>query len=236
MKTRILASLFLAVFSVSSVCGQKANKKITITGYVTDGTNAPVANAIVLVDGKNTNKLTDEKGFYEIKVKTGSSRKIGILTVSNGILEEPVNGRTTINFAYKGSVPDQLGGKTDMGDEAINIGYGTVKRNDMTNSVSKIDGTNPKYASYRTIYDMIRGEVPGVQVNGTSITVQGVSSLTLSTEPLFVVDGIVVNSIDYISPISVKSIEILKGSAASIYGSRGANGVILIRLFGTGNN
>ena len=83
---------------------------------------------------------------------------------------------------------------------------------------------------------MIRGEVPGVQVNGTSIIIQGASSLTLSTEPLFVVDGIVVNSIDYISPISVKSIEILKGSAASIYGSRGANGVILIRLIGTGDN
>ena len=141
MKTRILVSLFLAVFSVGTVCGQKSNKKITITGYVTDGTNAPVANAIVLVDGKNTDKLTDEKGFYEIRVKTGSITKIGILTVSNGILEEPVNGRTTINFAFKGSVPDQLSGKVDAGDETINIGYGTVKKKDMTSSVSKIDGT-----------------------------------------------------------------------------------------------
>jgi TonB-dependent SusC/RagA subfamily outer membrane receptor len=105
----------------------------------------------------------------------------------------------------------------------------------MTTNVSKIDGTNPKYASYRTIYDMLRGEVPGVQVNGTSIKIQGASSLMLSTEPLFVVDGITVNSIDDIQPVTVKSIQVLKGSSASIYGSRGANGVILIDLVKAGD-
>jgi TonB-dependent SusC/RagA subfamily outer membrane receptor len=80
---------------------------------------------------------------------------------------------------------------------------------------------------------MIRGEVAGVQVNGKSIRIQGPSSFNLSTEPLFVVDGIVVTSIDEISPQMVKSIDILKGSAASIYGSRGSNGVILINLIGS---
>jgi TonB-dependent SusC/RagA subfamily outer membrane receptor len=83
---------------------------------------------------------------------------------------------------------------------------------------------------------MIRGEVPGVQVSGTSIRIQGASSLMLSTEPLFVVDGMVVNSIGDIQPFTVKSIEILKGSSAAIYGSRGANGVILINLVGAGDN
>lgn len=104
----------------------------------------------------------------------------------------------------------------------------------MTSSVSKIDGTNPKYASYKNIYDMIRGEVPGVQVSGNSIKIQGASSLTLSTEPLFVVDGVTVNTIDGIQPYMVQSIQVLKGSSASIYGSRGANGVIVINLV-TGN-
>jgi TonB-dependent SusC/RagA subfamily outer membrane receptor len=82
---------------------------------------------------------------------------------------------------------------------------------------------------------MIRGEVAGVQVMGNSIRIQGVGSLTLSTEPLYVVDGNVVNSISDIQPYNVKSIEILKGSSASIYGSRGANGVILIKLIGSGD-
>lgn len=71
-----------------------------------------------------------------------------------------------------------------------------------------------------------------MQVSGKSISIQGVSSFTLTDEPLFVVDGMVVSSIDDVQPLMVKSIEVLKGSAASIYGSRGANGVIMITLKG----
>jgi TonB-dependent SusC/RagA subfamily outer membrane receptor len=234
MKTRILICLLLALFSFNSAYAEKSNKKITITGYVVDGTHASVANAIVMVDGKKTDKITDDKGFYKIKVKAGST-KIGIFIFTNGVLEETINGRGRINFAFEGSVPDQASNKVDQGEEAIDIGYGTVKKKNLTTSVSKIDGTNPKYASYRTIYDMIRGEAPGVQVNGTSIRIQGASSLMLSTEPLFVVDGMVVSSISDIQPFTVKSIEILKGSSASIYGSRGANGVILINLIKAGD-
>jgi TonB-dependent SusC/RagA subfamily outer membrane receptor len=153
--------------------------------------------------------------------------------MTNGILEEPLDGRKTINFKFEGSVPVQAV-ETDPLDEAVDIGYGSVKKRSMTGTVNKIDGTNPKYASYRNIYDMIRGEVAGVQVMGNSIRIQGIGSLTLSTEPLYVVDGMVVSSIADIQPYNVKSIEILKGSSASIYGSRGANGVILIKLVGSG--
>jgi TonB-dependent SusC/RagA subfamily outer membrane receptor len=226
--------LLLALFSFNSIYAQKNNKKITITGYVVDGTQASVANAIIMIDGKKTDKITDEKGFYKIKVKAGTT-KIGIFTFTNGILEESINGRSRINFTFEGSVPDQVNNKVDPGEEAIDIGYGTIKKKNATTSVSKIDGTNPKYASYRNIYDMLRGEVPGVQVNGTSIRIQGASSLMLSTEPLFVVDGVTVSSIDGILPLMVKSIEVLKGSSASIYGSRGANGVILINLIKAGD-
>jgi len=234
MRTRIVFCLILAMISFNISSGQKAGKKITITGHVVDGTLAPVVNAIVLIDGQKTDKVTDENGRYRIKVKPGCST-IGILTMTNGIMEEPLDGRPTINFEFEGSVPVQASGKVDPQDETIDIGYGNVKKRSMTGTVSKIDGTNPKYASYRSIYDMLRGEVPGVQVNGTSIRIQGASSLMLSTEPLFVVDGMVVNSISDIQPYAVKSIEILKGSSAAIYGSRGANGVILIKLTGAGD-
>jgi TonB-dependent starch-binding outer membrane protein SusC len=80
---------------------------------------------------------------------------------------------------------------------------------------------------------MLRGAVPGVQVIGKSIIIQGISTINASTDPLFVVDGLVVNSIDDVQPIEVLSVDILKGSAASIYGSRGSTGVILITLKGS---
>lgn len=233
MRTRIIFCLILVMISFNISSGQKAGKKVTITGHVVDETQAYVANAIVMIDGKKTDTFTNTKGYFKIKVIPGSST-IGILTTT-GILEEPLDGRKTINFTFQGSVPAQPGAKANPDDETVDIGYGSVKKKSMTGSVSKIDGTNPKYASYRSIYDMLRGEVPGVQVTGTSIRIQGASSLMLSTEPLFVVDGMVVNSIADIQPYTVKSIEILKGSSAAIYGSRGANGVILIKLVGGGD-
>jgi TonB-dependent SusC/RagA subfamily outer membrane receptor len=81
---------------------------------------------------------------------------------------------------------------------------------------------------YQDIYDMIRGRVAGVEVSGKSIKIRGTNSLNISTEPLFVVDGIVVREIDDIAPETVKSIEVLKGPDASAYGIRGSNGVIVI--------
>lgn len=82
--------------------------------------------------------------------------------------------------------------------------------------------------AYQDIYDMIRGRVAGVEVSGRSIKIRGTNSLNVSTEPLFVVDGVIVREIDDIAPETVKSIEVLKGPDASMYGTRGSNGVIII--------
>ncbi|MFZ2340475.1 MAG: TonB-dependent receptor plug domain-containing protein [Bacteroidales bacterium] len=231
MRTKIVFLIIMAMVSLNIASGQKSGKKMKISGHVVDGTLTPVANAIVMLDGEKSNVMTDQKGHFKIKVKPGNT-KVGIFTMTNGILEEPLDGRNTINFKFEGSVPVQVM-ETDPLDEEVDIGYGSVKKRSMTGTVNRIDGTNPKYASYRNIYDMIRGEVAGVQVSGNSIRIQGVGSLTLSTEPLYVVDGNVVSSIGDIQPSNVKSIEILKGASASIYGSRGANGVILIKLIGS---
>lgn len=234
MKTKILFLLLCFAVSAGAASGQKSDKKskknIKISGYVVDGTQKPVANAIVLVDEEKTGYLTDARGFYKLKVKS-DAQKIGIFTTTNGIREELIDGKTRINFTFEGSVPDQIRVEAKSpGDEEVNIGYQTVKKRNVTGTVSNLDGSNSKYGSYRTIYDMIRGELPGVQVVGNSIKINGASSLTLSTEPLFVVDGVTVSSVDNIQPAMVKSIQVLKGSSASIYGSRGGNGVILINL------
>jgi len=225
---------------LTAVTGQNSSKKskkaVTISGYVVDQTQKPVANAIVMTDSVKTNVYTNNKGYYKIKVKPEVSN-LGIFTLTNGILEEPVNGRTRINFTFAGAVPPQPDPKEiSEADQEVNVGYGTVKRKNLTTPVSEIDATESKYASYRTIYDVLRsGSIPGVQVSGNSIKIQGASSLMLSTEPLFVVDGVPVETVDNIMPYMVKSIQVLKGASASIYGSRGANGVILINLIKAGD-
>lgn len=230
MKIKMLIFLcsLLPLLSVPQSFGQKEGRRITITGYVVDGTEASVSNAVIMVDGKKTGYVTDRKGFYKIKVSPESS-KIGVYTSTSGIVEEEISGRTRINFRFEGSVPVQEP-DSRPGEEAIDIGTGRVKRKTLTAPVGTIDGTKSKYASYNTIYDMIRGEVPGVHVSGTSIMIRSATSVNMNTEPLFVVDGVPVTTIDNIQPQIVRSIQVLKGSAASVYGSRGSNGVIIINL------
>ena len=220
--------LFLAVVSAVPSYGQKESKKGIITGYVVDAYHYPVIDAIIMINNSKTSVVTDEKGFYKIKVKPDATT-IGILSFGRGILEEAINGRSRINFAFSNSIPNQnIIQKHPTEEEEINVGYGTVDRKSLTTSVDKIDGTDKRYASYNSIYDMLQGSVPGVVVNNGHILIQGILSVFLSNEPLFIVDGIPVSSIADIPPQMVKSIEVLKGSASSIYGSRGANGVILI--------
>ena len=233
MKFRIIFILIIAVGFVNNTHARQPVKKIVISGIVTDAGYTPISGAIVLIDNQKSSIMTNNKGFYKVRVRP-DAKLITIFTTKNGTSQAPINGRTTINFTLPVSSVSQKAGQTNQGnDESINVGYGTMQKKDLTTTVGKIDGQNKKFNSYSNIYDMIRGEVPGVQVNGKRILIEGSSSINLSTDPLFVVDGVTVNSIDDISPQTVKSIEILKGASASIYGSRGSNGVILITLIGS---
>jgi TonB-dependent SusC/RagA subfamily outer membrane receptor len=232
MKSRLLLILLLFAVPATILCGQAGNKKITITGVITDVNQKPVAGATILVDNKNTNKVTNNKGAFKVKVKS-DAKKISVMSVSGAVAESEINGKTKINFSLPIDVLKEANiQKDDKNEEDINVGYGKVKRKNLVTPVGKVNDTNHRFADYQNIYDVLRGQ-PGVQVNGTSIKIQGASSLMSGTDPLLVVDGIPVSSIDGIQPYTIKSIEILKGSAASIYGVRGANGVILITLIGS---
>ena len=110
----------------------------------------------------------------------------------------------------------------------VNTGYEYFPAESLTSTVSVIEGDD--IVPYRDIYEMIQGKCAGVQVTGRSITIRGKNSINLSTEPLFVVDGVAVEDVSHINPREVKNITVLKDSAASIYGVRCANGVILITL------
>jgi len=234
MKTRIFLYLIITMVTFSISSGQNTGRKITITGRVADGTDAPVANAIIMVDGEKTDYLTDRNGFYKIKVSKENT-KIGVFTSPNAMIVEALDGRSVINFKFTGSVPEQYNGKNDVENEVVDAGYRNAKKKSLTSPVGEIKGNKSKYASYNNIYDMIRGEVPGVIVNGTSIMIRSTTTVNGNTEPMFVVDGVPVNTIDNIQPIDVRSISILKGSSAAIYGSRGSNGVIIINLLHGGD-
>ena len=116
--------------------------------------------------------------------------------------------------------------------DSVNVGYGYVKRKNLVNSVSKVLMENDQNMSYNDIGEYLMGRVPGLTVIKTGTTyryiIRGLSSINLQTDPLFIVDGVEVMDISYLNPRDVKSVEVLKDSSASIYGTRGACGVILI--------
>lgn len=114
--------------------------------------------------------------------------------------------------------------------DVVDIGYGKQDRGSLTTAVSSVSIDEETAPMYRNIYEMIQGKCPGVYVEGTRIIIRGESTLYAGKDPLFIVDGAPVNSIDWISPHDVKSIDVLKDASASIYGFRGANGVIIINL------
>jgi TonB-dependent starch-binding outer membrane protein SusC len=227
MKISIVILVFLSFLCANSLDAQKLSKRFTITGTVVDSFNRPVANAFIMINNKQTDESTDSKGAYKIRVKRTDSI-IGVISFVYGMKEQEIAGRTQIDFVFRTVAmmqgPDQ---KVAPHEDAVNTGYNKVKRENLTYPVSKLDGNDKKYKGYQTVYDMI-AEIGGVQVRGTDIIVDGSQNLAGFVPALVLVDGTTVSSIDYLQPSAVKSIEVLKGASAAIYGSRGYGGVILI--------
>lgn len=201
--------------------GQKANKgsdkPVTITGKVVNQANAPVIGAVLYIDNMKTSFVTKDDGTYKIKVNP-STVTLEVRSSLYGNSQATINGQTTINFT--------LGEAADTSiarNEALKI-KGKEPEEKRANPRSR------KMNTYNDIYQMIRGEVNGVTVSGRSVSIQQGHSFIGGGEPLYVVNGVIVNTIDNINPVEVKSIKALKGSQAAIYGVRGSNGVISITL------
>jgi hypothetical protein len=221
MKTRILISIILVfcipLTSNSQKSNSKDNKKFWINGVITTADRIPVTDAQIFIDSIYTNRGTDYQGNYKVNVKQGA-KKIFAYSPKFGFSESDINGQSTINLT--------LNVKTESLPQFI------------TKNKVYLEGKKPKVKKvniYTDIYQMIRQEVPGVLVSGRSIVVQQPNSFLGSTTPLFIVDGHIVPSLDYINPQEVKTIRLLKGSEATIYGTEGANGVISITLIKGGD-
>ena len=119
-------------------------------------------------------------------------------------------------------------------DEEINVGYGSVSKDELTYSVNQVEIDEKEATVYSNIWDYMRGRVPGVNIGPAgagetpSITVRGISSVNLSIQPLILVDDIETADISMLNPNDVASVSVLKDASAAIYGTRGANGVIMI--------
>ena len=221
---RISKNVLLALLLFVSF-GYSQNK---LVGKVVNSENKPIANAKIYSDTIYSNVETDEEGNFEIPLPE-KGRVINVYSHEYGLLSGNFNNENIMNFKFldpKKSKKEQ----TKKGDK-IAIGYSEADQKYQANTVQSLDVQNDKNTSmYRDIFDMIRGRLTGVSVSrDNKITIRGVSSVGNISEPLFVVDGLIVSSIDYISPNNVKSISVLKGAEASIYGSQGSSGVIIIK-------
>jgi TonB-dependent SusC/RagA subfamily outer membrane receptor len=199
-----------------------------------DDKNKPVANAKIFLDSIDSNVETDKNGNFEVQVPE-KVVMINIYSYTYGLLSAKFNNDNVMNFMY---LESEKSGKQRLkkGSE-VNIGYSETDQKYQVNTKQNINSSKDKNAAiYNTIYDMIRGRLAGVTVSrDNKISIRGVSSIRNISEPLFVVDGMIVSSIDYIVPNNVKEISVLKDGAAAIYGSQASAGVIIIKTKQTGS-
>jgi len=214
MNIRIFLILIIAIRTISGVYGQNKEKYSNITGTVTDMNNNPVEGALIFIDSADTRIFTDASGKFRIKRKLPAII-ISAYSAEHGYCTKEIKNDSPVNLTL-----EKLAGGIPY--------YITSSKSYRKGRLSETKKMN----TYTDIYQMIRNEVPGVVVSGKSIVVQGPNSFFGSSQPLFVVNGVRVYNIDYINPVEVKSIKLLKGSGANIYGNDGANGVIVISLQG----
>ncbi|MCS3017006.1 TonB-dependent receptor [Phocaeicola vulgatus] len=198
----------------------------TVTGTVTDVSGEPIIGANIRIKGTTTGTITDIDGNFSIKAEPQSVIEvsyIGYLTQ-----ETVINNQKSIRFLLKED--------TKTLDEVVVIGYGVQKKADLTGSVANINTEKLNTQSNANIGQALQGKIAGVDIvsqggapgSGTRIMVRGIGTLN-NASPLYIVDGMYMNSIDHINPNDIASIDVLKdASSAPIYGSRAANGVIIV--------
>ena len=204
----------------------------TVTGTVKDATGEPMIGVSVLVDGSTNGGVTDLNGNFTLQQ-----------VPNNAVLKFSYVGfkDQKVSVAGKNSINVTLQEDNTTLEDVVVIGYGTMKRKDLTGSVASVTGDKLAANPVSTVAEALQGQLPGVNVisqdgrpGGTmSIRVRGGGSITQSNEPLYVVDGVQVSSTDDIAADNIESIDVLKDAASTaIYGARGANGVILITTKG----
>lgn len=204
------------------------NASITVSGRVLDNNGQPVIGAAVVEQGTTNGVVTDIDGNYTIKVPSSASLEVSFIGYSSSV--EAVNGRTSIAFTLE----DEF---TEL-DELVVVGYGVQKKSDVTGALTRVDAEVLNSRPVSNAFEALQGKAAGVDITSNQrpgemgdIRIRGNRSLNASNSPLYVVDGVPLSSggIEALNPRDIESIDILKdASSTAIYGSRGANGVVLI--------
>ena len=213
------------------------SQNITVKGVVKDATGESVIGASVVQKGTSNGIITDIDGNFTLNVPSNST--IVISFVGYKTQEIPVAGKTQINVTLKEDA--------EMLDEVVVVGYGQMKRSDLTGSVVSVNDQAIKKSVPTSIDQVLQGRAAGVQIQAnsgtpgasTSIRIRGINSLNATNQPIFVIDGVIVDSsssdngtsnpLSSINPSDIVSMDVLKdASATAIYGARASNGVIMI--------
>ena len=200
-----------------------------VTGVVVDGAGIPVIGANVIVKGTTNGTITDFDGNFTLENVPAD----GVLVVSYiGYLSQeiPVGNQSAINVTLKED--------TQALDEVVVVGYGTMRKSDVTGSISTAKGEDMLKAQNFSALDNLRGKAAGVNIfsnssqpgaYGSRVVIRGQATINASSDPLYVVDGVVMENFYLMNPNDIESMEVLKdASATAIYGARGANGVIMV--------
>ena len=244
---QLLAIIALPVMLLCSVAVYAQNK--TITGKVTDSKDgAPISGASVQPKGTKKGVTTGSDGTFRISVDA-SVTKLVISSVGYASQEADISSQTDVSVS--------LTATNSSLNEVVVVGYGTTKRKDLTGSIASVKSKDFNQGIQVSPDQLVQGKVAGVQVinnsgqpgGATTFRIRGNSSLSAGTQPLFVIDGVIVdattarpglnvtglggtpggNPLNFINPNDISSIDILKdASATAIYGSRGANGVVIV--------
>ena len=198
-----------------------------VKGTVVDETDLPMIGATVMIKGAAGGTITDFDGNFTISAKKGQVIAISYI----GYKTQEVKYTNQQKIAVK-MVPD-----SKALDEVVVVGYGSMKRSDLTGSVSSIAAKDVKEFQSSSVLGALGGQIAGVQItqsdggpgSGFNINIRGVGTMTGDASPLFIVDGFEVDNIDNIANADIESMEFLKdASSSAIYGARAANGVVMI--------
>ncbi|MFV8343026.1 TonB-dependent receptor plug domain-containing protein [Flavobacterium sp. XS2P39] len=215
-----ISKVLLFVLLLSVGFGYAQNK---LSGKVVNSKSKPVANARIYLDSIYSNVSTNSKGEFELLLPEKVST-INVYSPQYGLLSSKFNSEDIMNFMFL-----EVEKSTKKGDKVALKYSKENQKYQVINSESIGVEKDKNTAIYNTIYDLIRGRLAGVSVSrDNKITIRGLSSIRNISDPLFVVDGMIVSSIDYLSPNNVKNIRVLKGADAAIYGAQGSNGAIVI--------
>ena len=237
MRKFLTMCLGLAVLAMAIPAQVFAQSKYEVKGVVVDTTGTPVIGASVVEQGTTNGVTTDLNGQYVLRVQSAES----VVTVS--YIGYKTQTLVASSELLKNLVLEE---DSEMIDDVVIIGYGTVKKDDLTGSVVAVKADELNRGAVVSTQDMMQGKVPGLQVipgdggpnSGSTIRIRGAASLNASNDPLIVIDGVPVasdagsgmaNPLALVNPNDIESFTVLKdASAAAIYGSRASNGVIII--------